>query len=102
MGAEKDAAKAFEDFKKDSESSIKDKETEVENNEADIASAVDAITEAMDLRNEAMELKKAAEKELMKLKPMCVDPPDTYAQRVKKRQDEIQALKDAMRMLDEM
>jgi len=99
---EDDAVKAFNDFEKDSKQSIKDKKTEKKNNDSDIASATDAITEAKDLMMEAVEGKKGAEKELTKLKPMCVDQPETYAQRVQKREEEIQALKDAMRSLDEM
>ena len=99
---EKDAVKAFEDFESDSKKSIKDKKGEKKNNDGDIASCNDAITEAKDLLMEAMESKKGAEKELTKLKPMCVDQPETYEQRVQKREEEIQALKDAMQALDEM
>jgi len=99
---EKDAVKAFEDFESDSKKSIKDKKDEKKNNDGDIASCNDAITEAKDLLMEAMESKKGAEKELTKLKPMCVDQPETYEQRVQKREEEIQALKDAMQALDEM
>jgi len=99
---ETDAVKAFEDFERDSKKAISDKKNEKKNNDGDIASCADAITEAKDLLMEAMESKKGAEKELTKLKPMCVDNPETYEQRVRKREEEIQALKDAMRMLDEM
>lgn len=99
---ESDAVKAFEDFERDSKKSIKDKKDEKKNNDGDIASCNDAITEAKDLLMEAMESKKGAEKELTKLKPMCVDQPETYEQRVQKREEEIQALKDAMTALDEM
>jgi len=31
---------------------------------------------------------------------MCVDQPETYAQRRKKREEEIQALKDAMEAIE--
>jgi predicted nucleic acid-binding Zn-ribbon protein len=99
---EDDAVKAFNDFEKDSNKSIKDKKKEKKNNDADIAGCTDAITEAKDLLNEATEAKHDANKELTKLKPMCVANPETYEQRVQKREEEIEALKEAMRDLDEM
>lgn len=99
---EEEAVSAFKDFERDSKKSISDKKNEKKNNNGDIASSTDAITEAKDLLMEAMESKKGAEKELQKLKPMCVDQPETYEQRVRKREEEIAALKSAMKSLDEM
>merc|ERR1719468_234837 len=49
----------------------------------------------------ATTLKEDAEAELTKLKPMCVEGEETYAQRVAKREKEIAALKEAMVILDE-
>merc|ERR1740117_1960420 len=70
-------------------------------NDGDISGCADAITEAKDGLMEAVEARKGANHELMKLKPMCVDGGETYAERVKKREQEIEALKQAMTLLDE-
>jgi len=66
-----------------------------------VANAEDAITEAKDNLNEATNLKDGALEELAKLKPMCVDGGESYAERKKKRVEEIEALKEAMKILDE-
>jgi len=97
---EADAVKAFKKFETESKKAISDKKNEKKTNDVDISGCTDAITEAKDLLMEAMESKKGAEKELTKLKPMCVDQPETYAQRRKKREEEIQALKDAMEAIE--
>jgi len=98
---EKAGEKAFKKFEKETKKDIDDKEDEKTSKEGDVADAEDAITEAKDNLNEAKNLKDGALEELAKLKPMCVDGEETYAQRKKKREEEIEALKEALKILEE-
>jgi len=92
----------FEDFEKDSNDSIEAKEDEKTANEDDVAAAEEAITDAKDNLNDANGLRDAAKKELTKLKPMCVEGAETYAQIREARAGEIEALKDALHLLQDM
>merc|ERR1719162_2346416 len=92
----------FEDFEKDSNDSIEAKEDEKTTNEEDVAACEEAITEAKDNLKDANDLRDAANKELSKLKPMCVEGEETYAQKREAREQEIEALKDALHLLQDM
>jgi len=92
----------FEDFEKDSNDSIDAKEDEKTANEDEVAECEEAITDAKDNLNDANDLRDAAKKELTKLKPMCVDSPVSYAEDRQRRADEIEALKDALHLLQNM
>lgn len=98
---EGDAVKAFDKFETDTKASITAKEGEKETKEGDVVTAEDAITDAKDALNGAKNLKAGALKELEKLKAMCVEGEESYAERRKKREDEIAALKEALKILEE-
>jgi len=92
----------FEDFEKDSNDSIEAKEDEKTANEEDVAACEEAITDAKDKLIDANDLRDAANKELSKLKPMCVEGEETYAQTREARAQEIEALKEALKVLQDM
>jgi len=98
---EDDAQEAYDDFESETKTTIEDKEDEKSDKKSDVTDAEADITEAKDGLNDAKNLHKSALDELAKLKPMCVDGEETYAQRRKKREEEIEALKEAMKILDE-
>merc|ERR1719399_1562901 len=99
--AEDSAAASFGTFESDTKTDNEDKEGEIDTKEGRISDIEDELVETEEDKSDATELKENALKELKKLKPMCVEGEETYAQRVAKREKEIQALKDAQQMLDE-
>merc|ERR1719235_992458 len=99
--AEDTAAASFGTFESDTKTDNADKEGQIDDKEGRISDIDDELVETEEDKGDATELKENALKELKKLKPMCVEGEETYAQRVAKREKEIQALKDAQQMLDE-
>jgi len=71
----------------------KTKEGNVETANSDLTGFQDDLKDAKTMNSEALD-------ELEKLSASCVEGTETYAERVKHRNDEIAALKDAMEMLD--
>merc|ERR1719262_1930599 len=99
--SEDTAAASFGTFEADTKTDNEDKEDEIDTKEGRISDIDDELVETEEDKGDATELKENALKELKKLKPMCVEGEETYAQRVAKREKEIQALKDAQQMLDD-
>lgn len=95
------AQSAFEEFEKATKTSIEEKEKDKETKEGEVVDAEDAIMSAKDAKKTAEDLHSAALKELEKLKPMCVEGEMSYAERVEKREEEIAALKEALKILEE-
>jgi len=99
--SEDTAQTGFEAFEADTKTDNEDKEDEINTKEGRISDIEDELVETEEDKEDATTLKTNALTELKKLKPMCVEGEETYAQRVAKREKEIQALKDAQQMLDE-
>jgi len=99
--SEDTAQSSFETFEADTKADNEDKEGQIEDKEGRISDIEDELVETEEDKGDATLLKENAIIELKKLKPMCVEGEETYAQRVAKREKEIQALKDAQQMLDE-
>merc|ERR1719238_2019329 len=98
---EKAAEEEFQAFKKETEADIASKEKEKKDKEAKVVELTDELA---DLNNSMKDAKKKLEialKELEKLKPMCVEGEETWEERKAKREEEIEALKEALRILDE-
>mmetsp|Transcript_39426 Transcript_39426/g.63140 ORF Transcript_39426/g.63140 Transcript_39426/m.63140 type:complete len:696 (-) Transcript_39426:17-2104(-) len=109
-----DFARTEEQVKKDEQASEDDFETNKKLNEDDTAAKEKTLKEKekklTDLKDELVSLaddKKAAEKALANaeatledLKKMCIAGEETYEERVSKRQDEIEALKEALEILE--
>jgi len=98
---EKDAEKKFDEFKTETDKSTKKKEGDKTKKETGIKEATAAITEAKDANKAAEGLHEAALEGLSKLKEMCVDGEESYKDRVKKREEEIASLKEALKILEE-
>jgi len=98
---EKAAQKAFEEFKKKSEEDIADKEKSKEEKEAKVADLTDELADTKTDLKEAKDKNKLALSELEELKGMCVEQPENWEEKQKKRTEEIEALKEAMVILDE-
>jgi len=98
--AEKSGEEDYKELKSDTEKDIKDKEklkktkeTEVETKESDLTGFKDDKRTAKKLNEQALE-------ELEKLQTSCVDTGETYAERAAHRKEEIEALKQAMDILE--
>merc|ERR1740130_2107577 len=96
--SEDTAQASFEAFEADTKQDNEDKEDEIDTKEGRISDIEDELVETEEDKGDATKLKENALTELKKLKPMCVEGEETYAQRVAKREKETQALKDAQQM----
>jgi len=99
--AEKEAHREFVKFNQVSRSSIASKETKTELDQQDLKSTKTKIKSKFDDLRATVELLDNAFKELEELQPTCVDTGMSYSERVKKREEEMVALKKALCMLDD-
>ena len=95
------ASRDFADFSKTTKASIATKETglkqakeSLERTSGGLVAALNDLTSSQELLDKALEA-------LEKLRPTCVDTGMTYEERVARREAEIEALKDALCVLDE-
>merc|ERR1719236_378640 len=100
--AESDADSEYNDFKSESESDISEKEGSVKTKEGEVRDTTADLTGFKEDLKEHTELKAEALKELAKLKPACVDTGSDYDEKVARREQEIESLKNAYVILDEM
>lgn len=98
--AEQESHREFVEFERTTKSSIMSKETGKSQSELDLKETDQKITEGMDNIDMHQKMLDDALKELEDLKPACVDTGMSYADRVAKREEEIDALKKAMCELD--
>jgi len=99
--AEDAAQGAYDTFKSDTETDISDKGTLKETKEGEKETAELDIAQAdadLKTQNEALQL---ALDELEKLKPVCVDSGMSYEERTARRLQEVDALKQALKLLQE-
>jgi len=88
-------------FSQASESSIAGKTTKKELDEEDLKTTMTSLATKTDDLQTAMDLLDSALKTLEDLKPTCIDTGMSYAERVKKREEEMNALGKALCILDE-
>merc|ERR1719194_187925 len=98
--SEKASHREFVEFERTSKTSIASKETGKSQAESDLKSTDAKIVEDMDDLDKHQKMLDDVLKELEDLKPACVDTGMSYADRVQKRKDEIDALKKALCELD--
>eukprot|EP00747_Dinoflagellata_sp_TGD_P156878 gnl/TRDRNA2_/TRDRNA2_177696_c3_seq1.p1 gnl/TRDRNA2_/TRDRNA2_177696_c3~~gnl/TRDRNA2_/TRDRNA2_177696_c3_seq1.p1 ORF type:complete len:739 (+),score=229.30 gnl/TRDRNA2_/TRDRNA2_177696_c3_seq1:96-2219(+) len=96
---EDEAQKKFESFESETESDNEEKQEDVEKKESRISDIEDALVTLADEKSDGEKKLDGALEELEKLKSMCVEGGETYAERVAAREQEIAALKEAMQML---
>jgi len=99
--AEATAVEEHTKFETETNESIEAKKGEKEEKASAKTSAEEAITTAKDALTDAERLHKGALAELSKLKAMCVDAEESYAERVAKRKQEIAALREALTILED-
>jgi len=98
---EEAAVAAYEDFKSETETSITDKGTLKDTKTDDKTTAELDITQAeADLKLQKEDLDNALD-ELKKLKPVCVDSGMSWEERTARREQEVEALKNALKILQE-
>merc|ERR550537_1681093 len=99
---ETDDESEFQDFKTDSESDISEKEGTVKSKEDEITTNKSDLQDFKDDLADHTALKEEALTELAKLKPACVDTGSDHEEGVARREQEIESLKNAYAILDEM
>jgi len=98
--AEKESHASFIEFERTTKSSIMSKETGKSQAELDLKETDQKIAEGMEDLDMHQKMLDDALKELEDLRPACVDTGMSYADKVAKREEEIDALKKAMCELD--
>jgi len=92
----------FQSFKTESEDSISEKQGLIRDRQGDITTEKATLADAEEDRKEHYSLKSEAVAELAELKPACVSTGSNYAERVMRREQEIESLKNAYVILNEM
>merc|ERR1719327_2265553 len=100
--AEQDAEDQFNSYKGDTETDIDTKNSDIKSKEGEVASTKGDLAEYTDDLATHSTLKAEALAELAKLQPACVDTGSDYAEKVARREQEIESLKNAYVIFDEM
>jgi len=100
--AEDEAESEFDAFKSESETDIETKEGDISTKEGEVDSTTGDLAGYKDDLHTHTVLKADALKELAKLQPACVDTGSDYAEKVARREQEIESLKNAYVIFDEM
>merc|ERR1719281_836146 len=100
--AEDDAESEFQDYKTETESDVSEKEGLVKTKEGEVKSETATLSDTEEDLREHTSLKSEALEELSKLKPACVDTGSDYDEKVARREQEIESLKNAYVIFDEM
>merc|ERR1719428_2082468 len=100
--AEDDAESEFDSYKSDTESDISSKEGDIKSKEGEVAATKGDLADYTDDLKTHTTLKAEALQELAKLQPACVDTGSDYAEKVARREQEIESLKNAYVIFDEM
>jgi len=98
---EKTAVEKFEDYEKATEEDIDEKKKDKEKKEATVVSLTDDLTQLEDDKKTASEALATAKETLSTLSKQCVEGEETYEERVAARQEEIEALKKALAILED-
>jgi len=97
---EEESEKKFQDYKKETEADNEAKGKEVKDGEKKVSDLKDKIVTLTDDLKAAEKDLKSAQETLEDLKKMCIDGEETYEERVAKREEEIEALKQALEILE--
>jgi len=98
--SEKQAAADFVNFDRQSKVSTGGKDTKKSLDGEDFETTSSTLAAKYKDLKTAFDLLDSALRTIEDLKPMCIDSSMTYAERVEKREDEIEALKQALCLLD--
>jgi len=100
--AETDAESEFQTYKTETETDVSNKESSVTTKEGEVDTETGNLSDYKDDLMTHTKLKDEALEELAKLKPACVDTGSDYEEKVARREQEIEALKNAYVIFDEM
>jgi len=99
---ESDAEDTFNNFKSETEGTVSEKEDLVKTKRGEVAEETSNRSDAQVDQKEHYTLKGESLDELAKLKPACVSTGSSYTERVMRREQEIESLKNAYIILNEM
>jgi chromosome segregation ATPase len=97
--AEEEAQAAYDNFMSDSEVDLAAKKTAVEHKSSERHESGMTLDEKKTDLEQSQEQLASAEAYFEKLKPTCFAEPMSYEERVKRRKDEIESLKEALKIL---
>jgi chromosome segregation ATPase len=100
--SEEEASGEFDTYKSDTETDISEKESSVKSKTGEKDTETANLSDYTDDLSDHTTDKAQALQELAKLKPACVDTGSDYAEQVARRNQEIESLKNAYVILDEM
>jgi len=100
--AEAESKDAFGTYKTEAETDISEKEGSVATKKGKVTTEKGNLADYKDDLSDHLKDKANSVGELAKLKPACVDTGSDYAEKVARRNQEIEALKNAYVILDEM
>jgi len=99
---EQAAEDEYQAYKTESDGSVSEKEGAIKEKEATVTGEKVKLSDSKDDLKEHTELKEDALSELDKLKPACVSTGSDYEEKVARREQEIESLKNAYMIFDEM
>merc|ERR1719261_1704534 len=98
---EKDSKETFETFEKDTNDDVDKKEKRIKEADGELSDAKSEILDQEQALSDAKELLEDALGALEELEAMCVKGEETWEERKQKREDEINALKEALAILED-
>merc|ERR1719456_814295 len=98
---EKESKEAFDMFEEDTNKDIGKKEDRIKTAEGELADAKSDLLDQEQNLQDAKDLHEDAQSALDDLEAMCVKGEETSAERKKKREEEIAALKEALAILED-
>jgi predicted nucleic acid-binding Zn-ribbon protein len=98
---EKDSKEAFEKFEKDTNDDVDKKEKRIKEADGEKSDAESDLLDQQQALSDAKELLEDSLSALEELEAMCVKGEETWEERKQKREDEINALKEALAILED-
>jgi len=98
---EKESQEAFDTFEKDTNTDVAKKEKRIKKADGEVAQAKADILDQQQALKDAKALLESGLEALEDLEAMCVKGEETWEERSQKRKEEIEALKEALTILDE-
>jgi len=98
---EKESKEAFEAFEKETNDDVDKKQNRIKKANGEISNAKSDILDQEQALSDAKDLLASGLEALEELEAMCVKGEETWEERKKKREDEIEALKSALQILEE-
>jgi chromosome segregation ATPase len=98
---EKEADTDFLELERTTKTSITDKDEELSSSKEDKSATVTEIGDNLESLKEQQDLLDKALQELEELRPACIDTGMSYEERVARREQEVEALNEALCILDE-